>query len=250
MRLDLLTWQEVEHYLTYSKAAIIPIGSTEQHGPIGLLGTDALTAEIIARQLGEEEKIVVTPTISVGMAQHHLGFAGTLSLRPTTLLAVIEDYVASLTQHGFQHFFFINGHGGNIATITTAFDTIYAQVSFQTQPHWVNVRCKLCSWFLLPEIKALARELFGDQEGYHATPSEIAITQYAYPAAIKTAQLAPIGTTYQPFTHAKDFRNLYPDGRMAADSSLATPELGKRIIEMAVKATKRELNAFLQTPSH
>lgn len=47
--LHLSTWPEVEAYLNTSKGMIIPIGSTEQHGPMGLIGTDALCAEAIAK---------------------------------------------------------------------------------------------------------------------------------------------------------------------------------------------------------
>ena len=73
MQLQLCTWQEVEAYLAKSRAIILPIGSTEQHGPNGLIGTDAITAEAIARGVGENATALVAPTIAVGMAQHHLG---------------------------------------------------------------------------------------------------------------------------------------------------------------------------------
>ena len=53
MLLQHQTWQEVEAYLTQSKGIILPIGSTEQHGPNGLIGTDAICAEVIARGVGE-----------------------------------------------------------------------------------------------------------------------------------------------------------------------------------------------------
>ncbi|HYC65522.1 MAG TPA: creatininase family protein, partial [Reyranellaceae bacterium] len=86
MQLQLKTWQFVEDYLKTKTGIIIPIGSTEQHGPTGLIGTDALTAEMIGRGAGEKIGALVAPTISVGMAQHHLAFAGSVTLRPTTLI--------------------------------------------------------------------------------------------------------------------------------------------------------------------
>ena len=106
MLLQHQTWQEVEQYLARSNGIILPIGSTEQHGPNGLIGTDAICAEVIARGVGEAAGAMVGPTIGVGVAVHHMDFAGTMTVRPSTLIAIIHDYVLSLARHGFRRFFF------------------------------------------------------------------------------------------------------------------------------------------------
>ena len=134
MELKFCTWQEVETYLEKSRAIVLPIGSTEQHGPNGLIGTDALCPESLALKLGEETGALIAPTISVGMAQHHLAFAGSITLLPSTLILVIRDTVNSLIQHGFRRFYFLNGHGGNIATVNAAFSEVYAQSSLGQAP--------------------------------------------------------------------------------------------------------------------
>ena len=129
------TWQEIERYLERSTTAIMPIGSTEQHGPNGLIGTDALCGEAVGRGVGAASDTVVAPTISVGIAQHHMAFTGTMTLTPSTLILVIKEYVESLAHHGFDRFYFVNGHGGNIATINAAFQEIYTDSSLGRMPN-------------------------------------------------------------------------------------------------------------------
>src|ERR1700732_2992616 len=148
MQLQLQTWVEVEAYLEWSRGTTLPMGSTEQHGPTGLIGTDAICAEVIARGVGEAAGALVAPTIAVGMAQHHLGFAGSVTLRPTTLIAVLRDIVESLAVHRFERLYFINGHGGgNIATVTAAFSEIYAARSLAAGANVPPVKCRLRNWW-------------------------------------------------------------------------------------------------------
>lgn len=166
MQLHLSTWPEVENYLQSSSGIIFPIGSTEQHGPTGLIGTDAICAEAIAKGVGEATGAMVGPTINVGMALHHLAFPGSISLRPSTLIQVVMDYVSSLANAGFSRFYFINGHGGNIATLKAAFSETYHHLG----SHGQDVRCQVGNWFMARGVYQLAKELYSDQEGSHATP--------------------------------------------------------------------------------
>ncbi|MGH6796927.1 MAG: creatininase family protein [Roseiarcus sp.] len=245
MDLHLQTWEEVESYLKRSKGIIIPIGSTEQHGPNGLIGTDAICPEVIGRRVAEAVDALVGPTISVGMAQHHLGFAGSITLRPSTLIAVINDYVTSLARHGFERFYFLNGHGGNIATVTAAFSEIYATSSMQPGSNAPPIRCRLKNWWETPGVKQLSGELFGNSEGSHATPSEVSVTQFAYPQAIKRRDMKPIGPKPRDFADAEDYRRLFPDGRIGSDPALASPEHGARFVEAAARDVGEDYRAFL-----
>ncbi len=245
MRLDLCTWQEVEAYLEASAGIVVPIGSIEQHGPTGLIGTDAICAEVVARGVGEAADALVGPTLSVGMAQHHMAFAGTITYRPSTLVRMVEEYVAALARHGFRRFFFVNGHGGNIATLGAAFSEIYANQARLLGDNAPDLRCRLANWYMAPPVKALARDLFGDKEGSHATPSEISLAAYAYPEAVKTAPLPPVAKAAGGFTGAADFRRRYPDGRMGSDPSGASPAHGKRLYETAVKALAADYRSLV-----
>ncbi|MGM3308198.1 creatininase family protein [Anabaena sp. WFMT] len=234
MQLHLSTWPEVETYLQKSQGIIVPIGSTEQHGPTGLIGTDAICAEAISHGVAEETQGMVAPTINVGMALHHTAFPGTISLRPSTLILVVRDYITCLAKAGFTKFYFINGHGGNIATLKAAFSETYAHLEDLQIPNSQKVQCQIANWFMCGSVYKLAKELYGDQEGSHATPSEVAVTQYVYPEAIKQAPLSSEVASGHRIYGAANFRESYPDGRMGSNPALATPEHGKQFYDLAV----------------
>ena len=243
MLLHLSTWPEIEAFLKRSRTVVVPIGSTEQHGPTGVLGTDWLCAEIIAHELHRSgADVLVAPTFNVGVAQHHLGFPGSMSLRPSTFIAAIGDWVASLVRHGFERIYFLNGHGGNIAPIESAFTEYYARFSLAGEPCPVVLR--LANWWKLPGIVQLARQQFPVGHGSHAEPSEISVTQWAYPEACKTAPMSPRIAPDGPIHDAIDFRRRYPDGRMGSDPTLADPEKGGALVRLAVEGLAHELRAF------
>jgi creatinine amidohydrolase/Fe(II)-dependent formamide hydrolase-like protein len=236
------TWREIDERLKTSRTVVIPIGSNEQHGPMGLLGTDWLCPEIIAHAAHDEGDILIAPTFNIGMAQHHLGFAGTISLRPSTFMAAISDWVSSLARHGFDRIYFLNGHGGNIATIEATFSEIYADYSYSAEP--CPFILKLRNWWDLPGISRLCAKLYPDGHGSHATPSEIAVTFAAYPDHIKSAALEPRIAPTGPIRDALDYRSRFPDGRIGSDSSLATVAQGEEIIAAAVKGLIDDIAKF------
>ena len=245
MQLHLQTWPEVEAYLRSSRGIILPIGSTEQHGPVGLIGTDAICAEIVARGVGDTADAMVGPTIGVGMAQHHMAFPGSVTLRPSTLIALLRDIVELLAVHGFERFYFVNAHGGNIATVSAAFSEIYAARSMAPGGNVAPIKCRLRNWWQGEGVGQIAKELYGDAEGSHATPSEVAMTQFAYPEAIKRAPLDPPIAPRGDFTDAADYRRHFPDGRIGSNPALATPEAGKRLYEAAVAGLAKDYQRWM-----
>jgi creatinine amidohydrolase/Fe(II)-dependent formamide hydrolase-like protein len=242
MLLHLSTWPEIEDYLSRSRTVVIPIGSNEQHGPTGLLGTDWLCPEIIAHHAQAKGELLVAPTFNIGMAQHHLGFPGTISLRPSTFIAAICDWVRSLAVHGFEKLYFLNGHGGNIATIEAAFSELFAEASFAGRSR--GFACHLRNWWDLEGVSDLAMRQFAVGHGSHATPSEIAVTQWAYPDSIKRAEYDPKIAPTGPIYEALDFRARYPDGRMGSDPGQATPEKGRDLAALAAAALLRDVADF------
>lgn len=257
MILQLSTWPEVEAYLQRSRGMVIPMGSTEQHGPTGLIGTDSFTAEAVARAMGEISGALVGPTLTLGPAQFNLGFPGTVSLRPTTLIQVIIDYVQSLMRHGFERFYFLNGHGGNLAPAACAFQELHADRSLGRSAA-PAIRLRLRSWWDLAEVNALRQQWYGAGEGMHATPSEISITRHLYPAASRVDTLAAPPRLAREFMqqHAGDnhldalaHRAQFADGRVGSDSALARPEHGQQLIATAAAAAALDYADFLREPA-
>jgi creatinine amidohydrolase len=224
---------------------IVPLGSTEQHGPTGAIGTDALTAEAVALEVGRRSGLLVTPAQAFGMAEHHLGFAGTVSLQPATLMAVLHDVVLSLARHGFERIYMINGHGGNIATGRAAFAQAYATAAARGLPGADRLRCRLANWFTAAPVLHLARELYGEREGHHATPSEIALTLHLEPSLEAVQRPLPEAAPAGPIHGPDDFRRRHPDGRMGSDPFLARPDHGARFLDTAASALVEDLREFL-----
>lgn len=246
MRLDLLSYTEMQEYTSKHDAAILAIGSTEQHSPDGILGTDYLIADALAQECARRLKLISVPVIPFGIAIHHMEFSGTITLRPTTLIALLEDQINSLYRHGIKKFFFINGHGGNINTILAAFQQISANL---------RIAAEVASWWHLPEVQAKERELFGDVNGQHATVSEISVTRYLYPEAFQDDNGNPkkFKKTDYPTgrpdiawpLHARSFQENFPYGNMSSDPTKANAKDGKIIFELAVDTIATLIDKFL-----
>ncbi len=108
-----LSWTEAEVYFKTNDMVIIPIGSTEQHGPHLPLGTDYYEAFGISRIISEQTGVLVAPVLFVGYSEYHSGFQGTLSLKPETMEQVLYECAEFLIGYGISKIMFFNYHGGN-----------------------------------------------------------------------------------------------------------------------------------------
>ncbi len=115
--LERMTWPQAQAAFKLTSFVVVPMGSTEQHGPHLPLGTDFMVARELARRVGERANVIVTPTLPVGYAQYHAVFPGTLSLSEKTLTRALIEICENLIRYGATHIFFMNGHGGNMTAI-------------------------------------------------------------------------------------------------------------------------------------
>jgi creatinine amidohydrolase len=119
-----MSWKEVEEALERTDMVIIPVGSMEQHGKHLPLGTDSYGAIEVCKLIAQRTEVLVAPAVLAGLSEHHMGFPGTLTLRPETLEAVVFDVAQSLIRHGFTKIIIYNGHGGNTTSVNSVIEKI------------------------------------------------------------------------------------------------------------------------------
>jgi len=129
--LEEMTWPEVERAIADSRTTVVvAVGAVEQHGPHLPLLVDAVRGDRLAIEVARRlEGALVAPTIRVGCSEHHMGFAGTISLRRNTLEAICLDYAVSLARHGFTRICFVPSHGGNFEPLAEMLPDLRAAVA-------------------------------------------------------------------------------------------------------------------------
>ncbi|WMS44696.1 creatininase family protein [Acuticoccus sp. MNP-M23] len=240
-RLAHLTHGAVAEKLRAAPIVLLPTGSTEQHGPMGLIGTDAFCAEAIAVAAARATGVLVAPTLALTPAPFNMGFAGTISISPALFGALVGEVVGSLAAHGVRAVLAINGHGANLEPVRT--------VAANTP-----IPLGISSWWDGPAVNAIRTRHFGAWEGMHATPSEIALTmamfgEWAVPDAARTPpeKLTPqfiaahAGDRHGP---PDEHRAQFPDGRVGSHSALATAALGAALMEAAAADMAAAIRRF------
>ncbi|MFL5921885.1 MAG: creatininase family protein [Gaiellaceae bacterium] len=151
-----LNWMQVEEYLARDDRAVLPVGSTEQHGYLSL-ETDNILAERVSAEAAEPLGVLVLPPLAYGLTPSFAAYPGSPTLRLETFLAVLRDLLDSLHGQGFRRFLVVNGHGGNIAGQSLLREWTAAHPDAQAIFH---------SWWSSPRVQAAAKEV--DPEPSHA----------------------------------------------------------------------------------
>lgn len=160
------TWPELGEYVAEESVAIVPLGSTEQHGPHLPLATDHLIAEGLAREAAERTGFLRTPTVNVGVSPHHRQFHGTMWVDAPEFRDYVESLTRNLAYHGIDRVVFVNAHGGNVEHLREVGRRLYDDgVAYSVEWMWDN------------SIPDLVDDLF-EQNGPHAGPKETAMVWY------------------------------------------------------------------------
>jgi creatinine amidohydrolase len=235
-----MTTEEATRALATARLAIVPLGSCEQHGPHLTLDTDMAIANAIARRLATElgDDAVLCPPLGYGLSEHHLAFAGTLTLRPATYLAIVGDLLESLQDAGLQRVLLVNGHGGNIDALRLAARTA-------RRDRKMLVASIMWATLAADEVAAVASS---DAYG-HACETETSVAMALAADRVRTERLGSQGERYtvdeliDPPRGKVDesvwLHEWSSDGALG-DPSLATEAAGRRIVE----AVHRRAAAF------
>src|SRR6476619_2362227 len=160
-----MTNPEVEAFVAEHATVIVPIGSTEQHGPHGPLATDTLVPTEVARRVAPKVGAAVAPSIGYGLSYPHAGFTGVVYLRIPTFMALVEDVAVGLATMGFRTIVFLNGHYDNTLAIAYACANAADRLPDVTDAFPVNY------WDGMTAEEA--SEFFGPTTGLHANRGEM-----------------------------------------------------------------------------
>ena len=175
--LDELTNEEVTEWIETGELLLVPVGSTEQHGPHGPLGTDVIIPREVCRRVAEKKGALVAPPVSYGLGAGHVGFKGLAYLSVRTFISVIEDLITSFAESGFRRIVFVNGHYTNYPAINLACFNVSTKLPEGARA-WA-----MSYWDTLPANEAEA--YLSLKTGLHANIGETSAVMAVRPELVK-----------------------------------------------------------------
>lgn len=233
-----MTSKEVGDALRNGKdTVLVSVGSFEQHGPHLPLGTDTYIGDAYAVQIARElGNALVAPSIRPGLSHPHIGFPGTITLRPETMIRIMWDYAESLQRHGFKNIVFISSHRGNNNTMRVA----RSKLSFE----WGKAKILV--------IERLPKYAQGntpsDSESGHAGKRETSVMQFIKPDFVKidrAVRSIPPPMDYEDIVTGP-LERISPSG-VLGDATKANADLGKKDFETICKGAASEIRNRIAT---
>ena len=245
-----MTNPEVEAFLADHATVIVPVGSTEQHGPHAPLSTDVLVPVEVARRIAPRIGAVVAPSINYGLSYPHVGFTGVVHVRIATFMTLIEDICASLAAIGFRRIVFLNGHYDNTYAIAYACASAAERMPKGVRAYPLNY------WDGM--TPAESAEFFDPTNGLHANRGEtsavLAISPHLVdmerandemPAFPEVTNAAPVHTAF--FFSAPGSVHRATRSGTWGHGTQASREFGERYLETVVESTIRVLDDIERT---
>ena len=231
------TWPELGEYFGDESLALIPLGSTEQHGPHLPLATDHLIAEGFAREAADRSGYLCTPTINIGVSPHHRQFNGTMWVDPPVFRDYVESFTRNLAYHGIDRVVYVNAHGGNVQHLR--------EVGRRLRDEGVLYAVE---WMWNESIPELVDDLF-ERNGPHGGPKETAMIQHLRPELVREDRLEDardggVESVEAAETTKHGARTYYDaidnsDNGVFGDQTDATAEKGQEMFEAATEQLVR-----------
>ena len=224
-------WPDLSEYFEEESLALVPLGSTEQHGPHLPESTDALIAEGFAREAARRTGYLCTPTIPVGVSPHHRQFHGTMWVDPPVFRDYVESFTRNLAYHGIDRVIFVNAHGGNVEHLREVGRRVRDdEVAYAIEWMWDN------------SIRERIEEAF-ETPGPHGGPKETSLVWHLDPDLVHEDRIAEArdggllefdeetGRMYGARTFYDAIDNT--DNGVLGDQTDASPEIGEELFEAA-----------------
>jgi len=221
LRLGESTWEYARD--SDPSVALVPVGSTEQHGPHAPLSTDSLLAESIAEGADERSDPMTSllPTVPVGISEEHDGFEGTLYVSPPTFRSYVSEVATSAPADTVV---FVNGHGGNVDALGEVSERLTRDDEGFFATHW--------TWWKAVDT--------GELEMGHAGPVETSVLLHLFPEKVgePTEGVDSWGEYFETAPLAYDTDDFTENG-VVGDTREASAEKGKHLYEDAVSSLVR-----------
>jgi creatinine amidohydrolase len=237
-----LTWPEAREALAAARLALVPVGSCEQHGP-HLAVARALAARL-AEDLGALG--ILCPPIPYGLSEHHMGFPGTLTLRPRTFVDLVLDVVESLALWGLRRVLVVNGHGGNI-------DALRLAARSARRDHGSLVASVMWAQLASEEIAArVTSPTYG-----HACEVETSVAMVLAPGSVRPDRIGepgprrdphPLVLPQRPAVDRATWLDEWTEDGALGDPRRASRELGEAVVEAAYRRALRFARDFAEQP--
>jgi creatinine amidohydrolase len=224
-------WPDLAEYFAEESLALVPVGSTEQHGPHLPEGTDHMIAEAFAREAAARSGYLCTPTITVGVSPHHRQFHGTMWADADAFRDYVESLTRNLTSHGVDRVIYVNAHGGNVEHLR--------EVGRRLRDDHTAFAIE---WMWDESIRELVDDLFA-VNGPHGGPKETALIMHIEQDLVHEDRLAEArdgGLAEWNRDSGRQFgaRVFYDaientENGVLGDQTDATPEKGEQLFEAA-----------------
>jgi creatinine amidohydrolase len=227
--MDQMTSPEIKEELAQGRDTVVMgFGSHEQHGPHLPVGTDSFLADALSLSLAEELDAFLVPPMRLGCSEHHMAFAGTITLTKETFKAMVKEVLSSICTHGFKRIILLPTHGGNFAPLEEVVNEFSAPEGVAILAY-TDLEGLVSCW----KNMALKRGVTLEESGAHAGENEASAMLYLHPQMVRMdlAQPGFVGDHDEAIAKVfKGIENVHPLG-VIGDPKKAEAQAGEEYMK-------------------